>query len=389
MSITIEMRVLPMIYLDNAATTFPKPSAVLRSMEKAVNFFGANPGRSGHFLSMFAAEEVFICRERAAKLFNASGPEYIIFTQNTTHALNIAIQGALKPGTHVVISDMEHNSVIRPLKYLERLGVYYDEATVDLYDNEKTVLSFKSRIKSDTRAIICTHASNVWGRVLPIREIGKLAKDNGLLFIVDGAQTAGSRDIDISLNHIDMLCLPGHKGLYGPQGTGMLVFGRDINIEPLTFGGTGTNSIEPIQPTNLPERFESGTLNTPGIVGLSEGINFVNYNTTQNIGKKETYITASLHKELSKIDNVKLYTNYNEELYGNVLSFNIEGKQSNEVANFLDDNNIFVRSGLHCSPAAHSKMGTLNQGAVRVSVGVFNSIADVERLLHIILKLVK
>lgn len=371
-----------MVYLDNAATSFPKPPTVIKAMNRAVEFYGANPGRSGHFLSMYAAGEIYKCREKAAQLFNALAAEYIIFTQNATHAINLAVKGALKPGAHVIMSDLEHNSVIRPVTSLEKIGVYFDKAEVCMEDDEQTLKSFKSKIRKDTKAIICTHASNVWGRILPVEKIGALAKENGLLFIVDASQTAGNVKIDMKQMNIDILCLPGHKGLYGPQGTGIMALGSDICLEPLIYGGTGTNSYEAYQPDEAPERYESGTLNTPGISGLCEGISFVLSNGYEKYLKTETEIMDFLYEELSKMKNVFLYTKYNKDLYANVLSFNIKDRHSNEIAEYLDAKDILVRSGLHCSPFAHAKMGTVKQGAVRVSIGAFNSMLDAERLVQ-------
>lgn len=376
-----------MVYLDNAASSFPKPTSVANAMNKAVSIFGANPGRSGHFLSMFAAGEIYQCREKANALFNGTGPENVIFTQNATHALNIAIQGALRPGAHVIISDLEHNSVVRPIKHLEPIGVYYTVIKTSFTNDDETVTAFKNAIRKDTAMIVCTLASNVFGKIMPIDRISKLAKQYGIILVVDGAQGAGAIEIDVIKQQIDLLCLAGHKGLYGPQGTGMLLIGNpEIELRPLTFGGTGTNSLDYVQPTLSPERYESGTVNTPGICGLYEGMNFVSTVGIKNIKYKEHNMLLYLYDELKKIPNVILYHQRPTEDYVAVLSFNIKNNHSNEFAAYLDSKGIMVRSGLHCSPLAHIKTDTVAQGTVRASISYFNSIGDIDKLVYAIKK---
>lgn len=377
-----------MIYLDNSASSFPKPLEVAKAMTRAVNVFGANPGRSGHFLSMYAANEVYNCRVSVGMLFNLP-PERVIFTLNATMAINIALKGALLAGSEVIVSDFEHNAVLRPLKALEKIGVTCKEALVDLYDDNKTIKAFEELITNNTRIIACTHCSNVLGKVLPIKQLGELAKKRGLLFLVDAAQTAGSRNIDVIENNIDFLCLAGHKGLYGPQGIGALLINNDNLLSTLIEGGTGVNSKELVQPIELPERYESGTVNTPGIVGLNEGIKFVQKLGINNICEYEKNLILFAYDELKNIGEVLLYTDRPNEGFANVLPFNIKGFHSNEVAEFLDNYSLMTRSGYHCAPSAHKKINTLESGAVRVSVSVFNSKKDIKELIILIKKFIK
>jgi len=365
-----------MIYLDNAATTFPKPSAVSRAVYKFMNETAANPGRSGHSLSMAAAQEVYKCRETAADLFNAPGPECVAFTLNATHAINFALKGALKQG-HVVTSCLEHNAVMRPLAKLAKSGITYDVAAVDMEDDEATVSQFERLIRPETSMIACTHASNLCGRVLPIKKIGELCKSRGIAFLVDASQSAGLLKIDMQDMNIDYLCMPGHKGLYGPMGTGMLITSRGEELDTVVEGGTGSNSSQLEQPDFMPDRLESGTINAPGVAGLRAGMDFINLHGIQNIYKKELRLAQLLYDRLSTIKDIKFYAPRPTSGYVPVLGFNIGEISSVEAVSKLDKAGFALRGGLHCTPAAHTYFGTLKQGMIRASIGAYNTSDDV------------
>ena len=368
-----------MIYFDNGATTFPKPKSVVNAVNYAITKIGANPGRGGHNMAMKASEVLFECRNNAATLFNIDNSENIIITNNCTTALNTVIKGILKSGDHAVISSYEHNAVVRPLEFLKNRGVEYSIAQVDYADNEKTVDNFRKAFKENTRLVICTHASNVFGIRLPIERIAALCKLNGILFCVDAAQTAGLIPIYLKNSDIDYLCTAGHKGLYGPMGTGLLIINSKVIPESLIQGGTGSLSAQVNQPEILPDKFESGTCNLPGICGLLKGIEFIEKTGIQKIHNHEFMLLELLYSKLKCIKNVKLYTpkpeiNYNAPL----LSFNIGDMPSEQVAEILDKKyNIAVRAGLHCAPTAHKKLGTETQGTVRISLSYFNTTSHI------------
>ncbi len=360
-----------MIYLDNSATTFPKPDSVHQAINNALREYGANPGRGGHRMAMRASEEIFKTRTAAAEFFNAD-VENVVFTSGCTASLNTVISGVLKPGDHVVVSALEHNAVMRPLKNLEKIGVTCTEATVFPKENDKTVDAFRKAINAKTRMIICTHASNVWGIRLPIERIAALAHEYGILFCVDAAQSGGILPIDVKNTGIDYVCLAGHKGLYSLMGVGMLIVNSKTIPEPLIFGGTGSNSHLAEQPKDLPDRFEAGTLNFAGIVGLNAGMNFIKRRGRENILRHETELMLRLHKQLSAIPYVKLYLPPpTADYFVPLLSFNIEGIDSETVAQYLDKHGIAVRAGLHCAPAAHRFMNTEESGVVRISPSAF------------------
>ena len=276
-----------MIYLDNAATTYPKPQSVANATLYALKKLGANPGRSGHNMSINAALEIYECRKSIAKFFNAKGPECVVFTLNCTHAINLVFKGLLKPGDHVVVSCLEHNAITRPLKALEEKGITFSEAKVFPGDNEATLDSFRNAINSKTVLIACTHASNVWGIRLPISRICAMAHEYGIPMLVDAAQSAGHIPIDLQETQIDYLCLAGHKGLYGPMGTGILITSRGEDLPTIIEGGTGINSETYLQTDVMPEKFESGTQNLIGIAGLHAGIKFLNTAKVEKIAKHE------------------------------------------------------------------------------------------------------
>ena len=366
-----------MIYFDNAATTGKKPISVIKQVERALCTLSANPGRSGHKLSEKAAAEVYSVREKTAQFFGASGAENVVFTANCTASLNYVIKGVLKRGEHCIISDLEHNAVIRPL---HKWGVNYDMASVSLTDDNKTVENFKRLITNNTKMIICTGASNVVGKLLPIGEIGRLCKERNILFAVDAAQIAGVVPINMKEMNIDYLCVAAHKGLYAPMGVGILIAEKPIN-NTLFEGGTGTNSNDLEQPEFLPERLESGTVNVSGIIGVGAGIDFVNKIGVKKIHKKEISLLKNLYNRLSRQSGIILYTpSIDVESYAPVLSFDINGLTSGETANLLNEKGIAVRAGLHCAPLAHKKIGTIDNGTVRISPSVFNTYEEVEYL---------
>ncbi len=377
-----------MIYLDNAATTYPKPRSVHNAVMRAMNNYGANPGRSGHSMSMASALEIYKCRETAAEMFNAPGAECVVFTLNCTHATNMVLKGLLKPGDHVVTSCLEHNAIMRPLKKLEEFGIKHTVAEVYPCDNDKTVDSFRKCITSKTTLIACTCASNVWGIRLPIERIAALAKVYGIMMMVDAAQGAGVIPIDVTESKIDYLCLAGHKGLYGPMGTGMLITSRADKLNTIIEGGTGTNSLSFYQPSDMPEKLESGTPNVMGICGLGAGMEFVKQRGIKNISKHESQLINYLYERLRKIKNVELYMPKPDEKYfAPLLSFNIKDKDSESVSNILNKNGIQVRAGLHCAPAAHKFCGTLEKGAVRVCPSAFTTRKEIDRLVSIVKKI--
>lgn len=375
-----------MIYLDNGATSFPKPLSVRQNVDISLKKFSANPGRSGHSLSLRAAKEIFECRKRLKELFNVNSEEEIIFTENCTMALNTVIFGLLSEGDHVLISSMEHNSVTRPLESLKDKGVTY--STFDYsYDDNETVDNVRNLIKPETKLVICTHASNVFGFRFPIERICALCHAYGILFCVDSAQSAGVFDIDVGTNQYDFVCMSGHKSLYGPMGTGVLIL-NNRNLKPLLYGGTGTESVKKSQPEGLPEKFESGTQNMNGISGLKAGVNFVKNRGIKNIYNHEYKLAKRLFNGLA--NNRKVIT-YNKSFdYGKVapvVSFNIDGVYSEDLVAKLNKYGIMTRGGLHCSPLAHTTMNTIENGTVRVVPGAFNTINDINYLLNVIRKL--
>lgn len=375
-----------MIYLDNGATSFPKPLSVRQNVDISLKKFSANPGRSGHSLSLRAAKEIFECRKRLKELFNVNSEEEIIFTENCTMALNTVIFGLLSEGDHVLISSMEHNSVTRPLESLKDKGVTY--STFDYsYDDNETVDNVRKLIKPETKLVICTHASNVFGFRFPIERICALCHAYGILFCVDSAQSAGVFDIDVGTNQYDFVCMSGHKSLYGPMGTGVLIL-NNRNLKPLLYGGTGTESVKKSQPEGLPEKFESGTQNMNGISGLKAGVDFVKNRGIKNIYNHEYKLAKRLFNGLA--NNSKVIT-YNKSFdYGKVapvVSFNIDGVYSEDLVAKLNKYGIMTRGGLHCSPLAHTTMNTIENGTVRVVPGAFNTINDINYLLNVIRKL--
>ncbi len=368
------------IYMDNAATSWPKPEETLTAMADYAQSIGANPGRSGHRMSVDAGRVILDTREEIADLFGVTNPLRIIFTKNATEALNIAITGLLKPGDHVITSGMEHNSVMRPLRAMERRGVEVSVIPCSSM-GELNPDDVDHAIKKATRAIYLTHASNVTGTIIPVTEVGKIAREREVLFCVDAAQTAGVIPINITEMSVDLLAFTGHKSLFGPQGTGGLYIrdGLESEINPLTTGGTGSRSESQDHPDFLPDKFESGTPNTIGIAGLGAGIRFIKRIGIERIRKKEQELTAMLIDGLTAIPGVTLYGCLDPEKQTAVLSFTISRMSPAEIALALDDEfNIMSRPGLQCAPAAHHTIGTFSEGTVRLSPGYFLQKEDIE-----------
>lgn len=379
-----------MIYFDNAATSWPKPFRVKDAMIKFMEEIGANPGRSGHLLSIEAARIIYETREALSTLFHVKDPSRIIFTLNATESINLALKGLLKSGDHIITSSLEHNSVMRPLRDLARRGVELTiipcsmEGTLDPGEVEK-------KIKSNTRMIVLNHASNVTGTLLPFREVGWIAKKHNLLFLVDAAQTAGAYPIDMESDGIDLLAFSGHKSLYGPQGTGGLVIGEHVKgseMNPLKQGGTGSRSESEEQPDFLPDRFESGTPNGVGIAGLLAGIQFVLEKGVDQIRQYENGLIVKLIEGLKGTPQMKLYGSENLTNRMAILSFNLAQHSSSEVALHLEKEfGILCRPGLHCAPSAHRSIGTFPEGTVRFGLSLFNTEEEVGTAIKAVTKI--
>lgn len=365
-----------MIYLDNAATTLVKPQNVAMGACKAVKNL-ASPGRGGHKYAMAAARVSFDCREKIAKLFNVDDPENIVFTMNGTHGLNIAIKSIISSGKTAVVSGYEHNSVVRPL-YAS--GAVVEVAESDLFDREGTIKAFEEKINRNTSLVVCNHMSNVFGFILPVKEIGEICRENNVPFVVDASQSAGALKIDFKELNADFIAMPGHKGLFGPQGTGVLICRN--GAKEILQGGTGSNSLSMDMPDFLPDKLEAGTHNMPGIAGLREGVKFVSAKGTENILRHEKRLIRYAASEMRKIAGTEVYFAENSDLQGGVLSFNISGMDSETVGKLLSDRGIAVRAGFHCSPLAHRSAGTLDIGTVRISVSPFNTLLDINALLN-------
>lgn len=370
-----------MVYLDNAATSGVKPRKVLEAVNNALINYSVNPSRGGYKQSIKASEMIFECRKKIKEFFNASSECSVCFTSSCTHAINTVLYGVLNRGDHVIISSMEHNAVSRTIYRMQyERDVEYSVANVDLKNDKNTVENFKRMIKPNTRMIVVTAASNVIGKKMPLKELGQLCKAKKIMFCVDGAQAAGTRKIDVKDMNIDYLCIAPHKGFYAPMGVGVLIAEKAIERVLIT-GGTGVNSLEFIQPAELPERIESGTVNLPGIAGVSAGIDFVNGIGIEKIEKYEQTLCMYAFNGLSGI-GANIYANPSDVVYNApVLSFNVKGFTSDECGNYLSERNIAVRTGLHCSPMTHKMIGTVETGTVRISPSVFNTREDINKLI--------
>ncbi|WP_379137658.1 aminotransferase class V-fold PLP-dependent enzyme [Paenibacillus sp. sgz500958] len=370
------------LYLDHAATSWPKPPEVAKAMMDALQQSGANAGRGNHSMAMGAGRVLVRARSALAGLFGISNAQDIAFTHNTTTALNMAIKGALKPGDHVISTMTEHNSVRRPLEYLRRtMGITVDYVQVD-EEGQINLLELQKTFKLNTKMVICSHSSNLLGSILPVGEIGDLAKSHGAIYLVDAAQSAGSLEIDVASMNIDLLAFPGHKSLLGPQGTGGLYISPQVDLEPLLHGGTGSQSENKEQPMIRPDRYEAGTQNTVGIAGLLAGVQKVKELGVQTIHDREWTLTQMMMEGLNGLPGLRLLGPALGAPRTGIVSFVIEGQDSAAIAHRLDrEYKIAVRAGLHCTPLAHKAVQTLESGAVRASVGVDTCRADVSRML--------
>jgi cysteine desulfurase family protein len=368
-------------YFDNSATSSPKPSKVYAEAERAIRELNGNPGRGSYKKSLEIAREIYEVREKVAKFFNVGNALNVAFTQNATMSLNMAIKGILKSGDHVLTSTGEHNSVIRPLYSLkEKIGIEIDYVSDG---------NFEKYIKENTKALIVNHISNVTGKIMDIERIGRVCKENNLIFMVDVSQSAGFLKVDMQEMNIDVICFTGHKSLYGIQGIGGICIREGVRIEPFLEGGTGTNSKVPRQPKEMPELLEAGTLNVPGILSLGAGLDFINEVGLEKIREHEIKLTKKFIKGLKKIDGVELYDDVERER-GPVVSINIKGLDTGELAMLLDEEfNIMVRSGFHCAPLKHEEIGTVDQGSVRFSFGYFNTEEEIDYALKSLEKISK
>ena len=374
-----------MIYLDNSATTYPKPPRVIRAVNSAMREYGFNPGRGGYRDSLKTSQKVYEARKTVKEFFRAPSEDSVIFTPGCTHALNTVIKGVLKQGDHVIISSLEHNAVARPLHKLSEQGkITYSVAKIVPDDDEKTLQNFREAINRRTRMIICTHASNVFGYRLPVERICALAHSYEILFCLDAAQSAGVLPIDIENDQYDFVCCAGHKYLYGPMGIGLLLIGNNNPVESLIDGGTGSVSSELSMPSFYPDRLEAGTLNIPGIIGLQEGIRFVQRQGIREIYERESRLIRFLEERLKDHRRIKLYRNHDKAHRDvPVLSFTVDSADSESVAGYLSkEHGIAVRGGLHCAPMAHDHLGTLSSGTVRISPSVFTTQTDMNLLLN-------
>lgn len=377
-----------MIYFDNSASTFVKPKEVIKSTIDAMVSYSANPGRSGHMLSLKAGEKVFEVRQQVANFLNAPKVENIIFTQNCTDALNMAVLGTMQKGGHIIVCSNAHNSLSRPIFELEKQGLV--NITVVSPQNDKNLCAsdIEPHIKPNTYLIAVNYVSNVNGDIADINSIGELCAKRCILFLVDCAQSAGHLKIDMQASHIDMLALAPHKALYSLQGVGIFAFSVKANPKPIRYGGTGTESLNLYQPIEYPESLESGTVSTPNIISLGAGIKFVENNFSE-INKKIDDLATYLLFELDKIEGVTLYTNPQNSHFG-VIGFNINNLDSVQVAEILSSRyNICVRGGLHCAGLKHKQLNTINQGIVRVSLSYFNTFSECEYFIKCIKKITK
>jgi cysteine desulfurase family protein len=373
----------PIIYLDNAATSWPKPPGVAEAMNRHLMESAANPGRGSHVMAVRASRVLFETRKRLSSLFGVSNPNDIAFTLNTTHALNLAIQGLLQPGDHVVATTIEHNSVRRPLEALKRrLGIEVTYVPTDRW-GRLDVNRVEAATNERTRLIAAAHSSNLLGSIVPAADLGALARCKGARLLLDAAQSAGVLPIDVVKMKIDLLAFPGHKGLMGPQGTGGLYIHPELDLEPLMQGGTGSRSESPEQPVVRPDRYEAGTPNTVGIAGLSEGVKFVLEETVEAIHSRERMLTIRLMEGLLDIPGVTVLGPQPPEDRTAVVSFVIEGVDPSETAFILDQQfGIAVRSGFHCTPLGHESAGTTDTGAVRASPGYFTEETEIVSLVE-------
>ena len=368
------------VYLDNAATSHPKPESVYRAVDEYMRETGANPGRGAHRLALGAARMVYDVRESLADFFGVSDPARIVFTANATESINLGLFGLLQPGDRVVTTSMEHNAVVRPLWQLQQKGVEVVKIQADSEGYLDPGTLFRVCREKPTRMVVMSHCSNVCGTVQSIDRIGPWCRDNDVVFMVDAAQTAGLLDIDVEKMSIDLLAAPGHKSLLGPPGTGFLYIHPRLQLKPLLFGGTGGNSTSSEPSSSLPERFEAGTLNTSGIAGLGAALEFIRRETMQRIREHEGSLVARFTEQIAPARNIRTLLPVKAEHLGPV-SFVVAAKDSAAVGFDLDNSGLCLRSGLHCAPDAHRTLGTFPSGTVRASFGYFNTLDDVNALV--------
>lgn len=378
-----------LIYFDNAATSWPKPEKVYKAAEKYLRSVGGNPGRSAHTRSLQAERLIYETRERACSFLGAARPDEIIFTLNATDSLNMAIKGLLEVGDHVVYTSLEHNSVLRPLGSLREQGII--ETTMVSCDEYGCIMveEFEKAIRPTTKLLICTHASNVIGRILPVKEIGELAERRGIYFLLDAAQTAGSLPLNLQEIKPHLAAFAGHKGLLGPPGVGLLYVRKGVELKPWREGGTGSRSEEERQPRLMPDYLEAGTMNAPGLAGLLEGIRFLEKVGPGVIREHELKLVGKLRRGLSGLKQIKLFGSPDEAESMAVVSFSMEGMDSGELGYLLEeDYGILSRTGLHCAPHAHRSIGSFPQGTVRLSLSYFNTEEEIDFALKALEELV-
>ena len=365
-----------MIYFDNAATTMRKPEAVVQAVTQALCHLG-NPGRGVHDAALDASRIIFDTRRLLAELFGAEDPKQIAFTANSTESLNIAIKGILSPGDHVITTALEHNSVLRPLYELEEKGV---ALTIIPSDPQGRIRyeAFEAAIRPNTRAIVCTHGSNLTGNLVDIRRVGRIARDHGLLFVVDASQTAGVFDIDVQDMHIDILCFTGHKGLLGPQGTGGLYVREGITVRPLLSGGSGVQTYSRTHPAQMPTALEAGTLNTHGLAGLRAAVSYLQETGLDAIRRTEQALMWEFYRQVRQIPGITVYGDFSQPERCPIVTLNVRDYDSSEVSDALAIHyGIATRPGAHCAPLMHQALGTVEQGAVRFSFCHYNTMEEI------------
>ncbi len=368
-----------MIYFDNAASSHPKPDCVLKDFKFCLKKCSGNAGRGSHKLSLYASEKIYEAREAIAEHFNLFAPEGVVFTYNATYALNMALRAKIKPDSHIITSDIEHNAVVRPLELLKSERKISCSHFCSDGDIEKNICAL---IRPETSAIVSTIASNVTGKRIPLSILSGISKKYGLTLIIDGSQAAGHERINLKNNPCDCFCAPGHKGLFGIQGSGFVCFSSSENLSAFIAGGSGTNSKSPYMPRLLPERFEAGTLSAPIISSLRSGVGFIEDMGVEEIQYKEKQLACRLKEGISAIKGIELY-----ECFGGIVLFNFTDTDSENVCAALDERGVCVRGGLHCAPLAHKVLGTEKIGAVRISLSYFNQKSEIDRFLKILSKI--
>ncbi len=378
-----------MIYFDNAATGFPKPNLVKRAVFEAFDKYGGNPGRSGHRMSSDASKAVYECREEICRLIDFDSPESVVFTLNATHALNISIKGIAEKGSHILISNLEHNSVFRPVYAL--CSDPLNQMTFSVFDascrdDDIVFKRFVSALRPETKLVVVTHVSNICGKILPVRRIADYCRNNNIKIIVDSSQAMGHINFRFDDLKADVLCAAGHKGLYGPSGTGFAVFAKSVEPKPFIEGGNGVTSLLPVMGNVLPEMLEAGTLNTVGICGLREGIRYIRMKGIEEITSKCESIDKFITENLYDI-GAEIYSDFPNKTP--ITLFNLPGISAEKVTELLDDKGICTRGGIHCAPLAHKALFTGSHGAVRASYGYYNTMNEAEKFISVIQSIIR